>query len=389
MKTARCAAIQPGALRDVAPTLLGVLGLPEPFEMTGRDLRVPGQMSDAATNENGFDPRRPADTKLVISGFLRFTLWRPPVELADRVRARWPQMRVVRASAAISSLLNFPARIFSWVTHRLRPEQFRLAKRLQWLHSVAAGVAQLMYPELRDSGVIVTNASGVHAIPMAEHVVGMLVALARDFPGSMRHQLQRHWAQQEIWDGSARPRELLDQTAVLVGFGAVGRAVAGRVRVLGVRVWAVTRSGTADPALAERAFPVTELDAALAQADIVVLAAPETPETHQMIGAPQLALLKPTTILINVARGSLIDEPALVAALQNRTIAAAGLDVASQEPLPPENPLWKLDNVLITPHISGVTDQLWEREAELLLDNLERWFGGQPLRNRVDLSRGY
>jgi phosphoglycerate dehydrogenase-like enzyme len=224
---------------------------------------------------------------------------------------------------------------------------------------------------------------------MAEHVIGMILALLRDFPGSVRYQLEHRWAQQEIWDGRARPRELHGQTAVLVGLGAVGRAVAERLRAMGVHVWAVTRSGQADLALAERSFPVAQLDAALGYADIVILAAPDTPETRRMIGAAQLARLKPSAILINVARGSLVDEPALISALQNRAIAAAGLDVASQEPLPPESPLWALDNVLITPHTSGVTEQLWEREAELLLDNLERWFSGQPLRNRVDLSKGY
>jgi phosphoglycerate dehydrogenase-like enzyme len=308
--------------------------------------------------------------------------------MADSVRARWPEMRVVHLPHHDQLAAELPdADIF--VGYMLRPEQFRLAKRLQWLHSVAAGVAQLMYPELRDSGVIVTNASGVHAIPMAEHVVGMLVALARDFPGSMRHQLQRRWAQQEIWDGPARPHELYDKTALVVGFGAVGRAVAERLRAFGVHIWAVTRSGKADEALAERAFSAAQLDSALEHADMLILAAPETPETRHLIGARQLALLKRTAILINVARGSLIDEPALVAALERREIAGAGLDVASEEPLPRESPLWSLENVLITPHTSGVTDRLWERETELLIDNLERWFSGKPLRNQVDLRRGY
>ncbi len=334
------------------------------------------------------DTHRPADTKLVISGYLKFTLWRPPAELAERVRQRWPEMRVVHLPHHDQLAPELPdADIF--VGYLLRPEQLRLTKRLKWLHSVAAGVAQLMYPELLESGIIVTNASGVHAIPMAEHVIGMILALLRDFPGSVRYQLEHRWAQQEIWDGRARPRELHGQTAVLVGLGAVGRAVAERLRAMGVHVWAVTRSGQADLALAERSFPVAQLDAALGDADIVILAAPDTPETRRMIGAAQLARLKPSAILINVARGSLVDEPALISALQNRAIAAAGLDVASQEPLPPESPLWALDNVLITPHTSGVTEQLWEREAELLLDNLERWFSGQPLRNRVDLSKGY
>jgi phosphoglycerate dehydrogenase-like enzyme len=246
-----------------------------------------------------------------------------------------------------------------------------------------------MYPELRDSGIVVTNASGVHAPPMAEHVTGMIIALARGFPAAMRYQFRHQWAQQEMWDGPPRPREVAGDVAVLVGFGAVGRATAERLRALGMRVWAVTHSGIADPALAERAFTPAELGAALAAADFVVIAAPETPETHHMIGAPQLAAMKPGAFLINVARGSLVDEPALVAALGRRAIAGAALDVASVEPLPPESPLWSLENILITPHVSGISERVWDRQGELLVDNLERWFDGRPLRNRVDLARGY
>src|SRR5262249_47966377 len=151
--------------------------------------------------------------------------------------------------------------------------------------------------------VIVTNASGVHAIPMAEHVVGMMVALTHGFPDAMRGQLNSRWVQQEMWDGPRRPSELHGRTALLVGFGAVGRAVAERLRPFGVTVWAVTRSGKADPALAARAFPADELDAALPGADFVVLAAPETPETRQMIGEQQLGLMKASAFVINVARG--------------------------------------------------------------------------------------
>jgi phosphoglycerate dehydrogenase-like enzyme len=330
----------------------------------------------------------PADTKLVIYASHRFTLWRPPPELAEPIRRRWPQLRVVHLTQEDQLAAELPgADIF--VGFLLRPEQFRRAKRLKWVHSTAAGVAQLLYPELQNSGILLTNARGVHAIPMAEHVVGMMVALARDFPGSMRCQLRRQWAQQEIWDGPARPSELCGQVALLVGFGAIGRAVAERLKPFGMTIWAVTRSGRADPALAARVFPAAQLDAALPGADFVILAAPETAETHHLIGERQLALLKPTAFLLNVARGSLIDESALVAALERRAIAGAGLDVASEEPLPPSSPLWSLENVLITPHTSGVSERLWEREKELLLDNLERWFSGRPLRNQVDLAKGY
>jgi len=237
----------------------------------------------------------------------------------------------------------------------LRPEQFKLARKLKWIHSTAAGVGQLMYPELRQSGITVTNASGIHTIAMAEHVLGFLVALARRFPDALRHQWQRRWAQQEIWDAQLRPRELRGQVLLIVGFGAIGHELAKRVRPLGMQIWAVTRSGQGDTALADRILPASRLDEVLHEADYVVLAAPETPETHHLIGQKQLQQMKPTAFLINVARGSLIDEAALIETLERRAIAGAALDVAQQEPLPPESPLWSLDNVLITPHISAVS----------------------------------
>jgi D-2-hydroxyacid dehydrogenase (NADP+) len=294
------------------------------------------------------NPPKPAETKLVISSYHRFTLWRSPPEMAAAVRHRWPEMRVVDLPHYDRINLELPdTDIFVGLV--LRPEQLREAARLKWVHTTSAGVGQLMYPEFRSSGIILTNASGVHAPAMAEHITGMIVAMARDFPGAMRYQAQKKWAQQEIWDGPARPRELSGAVALIVGFGAVGRAVAERLRGFGMRIWAVTRSGTADASLAERAFP----------------------------------------ILVNVARGSLVDQAALVASLEKRAIGGAALDVASPEPLPPESPLWSLENIFITPHTSGISERIWQRETELLIDNMERWFRGEPLRNRVDLARGY
>jgi phosphoglycerate dehydrogenase-like enzyme len=158
---------------------------------------------------------------------------------------------------------------------------------------------------------------------------------------------------------------------------------------MGMRIWGMTRSGQGDAQLVERILPATELHAAMPQADFVILAAPETPDTRQMIAARELALMKPSAYLFNFARGTLIDQDALIAALRARTIAGAALDVTAEEPLPPESPLWKLDNVFITPHISAATQNLWQRQEDLLLENLERWFDGRELLNRVDLQRGY
>ena len=276
-----------------------------------------------------------------------------------------------------------------FVGFSLRPEQFALARKLKWLHSTDAGVGQLMYPELRKGGIEVTNASGVHRIPMAEHIVGTLIALARRFPDCFRYQQQSRWAQQELWNAPVRPRELRGQILLFIGFGAIGREVAKIIRPLGMRVWAVTRSGRAEEGLAEQVFPASKLHEALPQADFVVLAAPETPETRKLIGAREFALMKASAYFLNVSRGALVDEPALISALEQRKIAGAALDVASQEPLPPERPLWRLDNAFITPHMSAVSEHLWERQTDLLMENLERWFAGLELLNRVDLNRGY
>lgn len=330
----------------------------------------------------------PAETKLLICVWHKFTLWRPPADLAVHIRRRWPDMRVVHLPTydGMDAELTDTNIFVGW---SLKAEQFRAAKKLKWLHATAAGVDQLMYPELRESGVMVTNASGVHSIPMAEHVLGTIIALARRFPSAVRYQAWHHWAQQEIWDEPIRPRELPGQVLLLVGFGAIGREVAKRVRPLGMKIWTCTRSGRVDSPDVDRAVPAAQLDAVLHEADFVVLAAPETPETRGLMNEQRLAQMKPTAFLINVARGALVDEAALVKTLQKRAIAGAALDVTQQEPLPPDHPLWTLENVFITPHISAVSEYLWDRQTELLLDNLERWFSGRELRNRVDLARGY
>ena len=331
---------------------------------------------------------KPTETKLLICVRHPFSLWNPPPEMPERIRQRWPEMRVTHLPdyAGLESELT-DANIF--VGFSLRPEQFPWARRLKWLHSTAAGVGQLMYPELRQSGIEVTNASGVHRIPMSEHILGTLIALARRFPDCWRYQQQSRWAQQQLWDDPVRPRELRGQIVLFIGFGAIGREVAKLAVPLGLRIHAVTRSGRGDAELAAKFYPAAQLHEALPEADFVVLAAPETLETRRMIGARELALMKPTAYFINVARGALVDEPALMAALQQRTIAGAALDVASQEPLPPDNPLWKLDNAFITPHMSAVSEHLWTRQTDLLMENLERWFAGRELLNRVDLARGY
>jgi phosphoglycerate dehydrogenase-like enzyme len=276
-----------------------------------------------------------------------------------------------------------------FVGYSLRAKQLKDAKKLKWIHSTAAGVAQLMYPELRESGLLVTNPSGIFSVPMAEHTMGLLVALARKFPDSVRQQDAKRWSQQELWDKPPHLTELNGQVLLIVGYGSIGREVAKRAKAFEIRVWGVTRSGEGERPYAEKIFPAARLHEALPAADYVLIAAPETAETKQLIGAAEIAKMKRGARLINVGRGSLLDEAALVRALENGALGGAALDVAETEPLPAESPLWTAPNLMITPHTSGVSDRLWIRQTEILMELLERWFDGQEMFNRVDFARGY
>ncbi len=330
----------------------------------------------------------PAETKLLICVWHPFTYWRPQPVMPRTIRARWPEMRVVHLPDYDRLAEELPdADIF--VGYSLRAEQLTHAKKLKWIHSTAAGVAQLMYPELRDSGITVTNPSGVFSPPMAEHTMGLLLSLARNFPDSTRHQDRSHWGQQDIWDKPQRLTELSGQVLLIVGFGSIGRELAKRARAFDMRVWGVTRSGKGDTTHAEKIVPASQLEETLPHADYVVIAAPETIETRHLIGSAQIARMKPGARLINVGRGSLLDEAALIRALESGALGGAALDVTSVEPLPPESPLWKAPNLFITPHTSAVSDRLWHRETALLMDLLERWFDGREMFNQVDFARGY
>jgi D-2-hydroxyacid dehydrogenase (NADP+) len=330
----------------------------------------------------------PENTKLTICVWHPFTEWRPPTSLAEAIQKRWPAMCVVHLPDYDRLPHELPdTDIF--VGYSLRAKQLADAKNLKWIHSTAAGVAQLTYPELRDSGILVTNPSGIFSVPMAEHTMGLLIALTRNFPDSVRYQDQSKWAQQELWDHPQHLTELNGQVLLIVGYGSIGHELARRAKAFDMRVWGVSRSGKGDASLTEKFIPVTQLQEVLPHADFVVVSAPETSETMHLIGAPELARMKPTARLINVARGSLLDQSALLAALQQKKIAGAALDVTDLEPLPAADPLWKAPNLLITPHTSAISDRLWPRQTSLLLDLLERWFRGRDLVNQVDFRRGY
>lgn len=331
---------------------------------------------------------KPAQTKLVICVWHPFTWWRPQPVVAETLRKRWPEMKVVHLPDYDRLPEELPdTDIF--VGYSLRAKQLKDAKKLKWIHSTAAGVAQLTYPELREAGILVTNPSGVFSVPMAEHAMGLILALARNFPDTVRQQDKATWSQQELWDKPQRLSEVNGQVLLIVGYGSIGRELAKRAKAFQMRVWGVTRSGEGEGAQVERILPVAKLHDALPEADYVVISAPETAETKHLIGASGFAKMKRGARLINVGRGSLLDEKALICALETRALGGAAIDVAETEPLPADSPLWKAPNLLITPHTSALSDRLWVRQTALLVELLERWFDRRELFNRVDLDRGY
>jgi len=319
----------------------------------------------------------------------RLELWQVPAWFLQRLGQQFAALEIVHRDSYddIESQIRDAEVLF---TLSLRPEQFAHAQQLRWIHSPAAAVHQLLFPELARSEVILTNSRDVHGPVVAEHVMALILALARRIPQAVRFQQQHVWGQESIWQGPPHPREIAAATLGLIGLGSIGRAVAKHASALGMRVIAV-RENPEKPAPpgVEQVFASQYLDLLLQQSDYVLLAPPLTPQTRGMIGAAQLARMKPEACLINVGRGPLIDEAALLAALRDHKIGGAALDVFNEEPLPAGSPLWDLDNLLITPHTAGMTAKLWERHYALFSENLRRYLNGEPLLAMVDKSKGY
>lgn len=260
------------------------------------------------------------------------------------------------------------------------------APRLRWFQQWGAGTDWLMhYPEIARLDFILTNASGVHAVPISEHILAYLLAFARRLPEAMRAQ-QRH-----AWQPSGSPEafELAGKTMLLVGVGAIGQRTALLAGALGMRVIGVRYDPSKSVPGVEYMIGPDGLETALPKADFVVLTMPLTTETRGLFNARLFERMKPAAYFINIGRGGTVNEADLVQALRSGQIAGAGLDVFEVEPLPPESPLWDMENVIITGHYSGSTPHYDRRALEIFIDNLERYQKGQPLRNVVDKQKGY
>lgn len=270
-------------------------------------------------------------------------------------------------------------------THSIRPDRLREAGKLRWIQTAGAGVEWLLVPEVVARELTITNASGVHAEPIAEHVFGLMLALARRLPQVLAQQRERRWDGAPFLQGVPT---LAGSTLAILGIGAIGKHIAAVAAAFGMRVIGTRRSAAPVPHV-ERVYRPEELPEVLEQAHFVVDALPLTAATRGVIGAPEFERMRRDAVLVNIGRGGTVRTDDLVAALREARIAGAGLDVTDPEPLPAEHPLWTLDNVIITPHFSGGRPGYMERVTEIFVENLRRYRAGEPLTNVVNLREGY
>jgi phosphoglycerate dehydrogenase-like enzyme len=259
----------------------------------------------------------------------------------------------------------------------------RSGTRVRWVHSLAAGVENQMIPELVENDIPLTNSRGVFKESLGEFVVGAALFFAKDFARMLRNREAGRWDQFDV-------EEIRRQTMGIAGYGEIGRAAGRRAKAMGMTVLAMRRKPP-DPADREVDgwFSPEQRLEMIGRSDYIVVAAPLTPETRGLIGRREFGAMKPSAVVVNVGRGPVIDELALVEALRERRIRGAALDVFDTEPLPPDHPLWKLDNVLLSPHCADHTDGWLEQAVEFFVGNFRRFAAGEPLLNVVDKRAGY
>jgi phosphoglycerate dehydrogenase-like enzyme len=266
----------------------------------------------------------------------------------------------------------------------INPELFRAAKKLKWVQVYSAGVENYRFPEFLNSGVVLTNAKIIQGPNIADHAMAMLLALTRDLHRIIPNRTREQWTR-----GQHKPVELRGKTGVVIGLGGIGSQIAQRAHGFGMEIVGVDPKDVPYMPFVSTVVRPDRLDTVLPRADVVFVSAPLTPESQNMMGERQFDLMKQNSYFIAVSRGRLYDTNALVKALDSRRLSGAGLDVTNPEPLPPGHPLWKFENVIITPHIAGQSDNVQRRRIDLLKDNVARFAKGEPLLNVVDKQKGY
>ena len=255
--------------------------------------------------------------------------------------------------------------------------------RAKWLHSFSAGIDKILTPAVAESPVLLTNSSGIHATPIAEHIIGLILLFTREFPKTFRNQ------QHHVYEKSQTLREVRDSEILIVGLGEIGKETARLAKAFGAHVCAVSRSCKNKPDFVDRLEASDKLDQLLGDADFVVITLPHTEETHYLFDREKIQKMKRSAILINIGRGGIIKESDLIDALSVGTIAGAALDVFEKEPLPPDSPLWDMPNVIITPHHSGLSLRYMDRAVDILCKNLKAYLDGEKLPNEVNKELGY
>lgn len=297
------------------------------------------------------------------------------------------------SSAAHAEVLEAVREAQVYLGFGIAEEVLQAAPALRWVHTGSAGVGSSLTPTmLARTDLVFTNSAGIHGPPMAEAALGMILHFFRGFDFALQSQACGVWDTEPFYRADAPLRELSHSTVGIVGLGGIGAEVATRARALGARVLGLKRRpGGQVPQGVEVVLGQEGLHRLLAESDAVVVTAPDTPETRGMLDAEAFRRIKPGAVFVNVARGRVADEGALVEALRSGRLRGAGLDVFATEPLPDDHPLWGLDNVLLTPHVSPVTDRFWRREADLVLHNLRCLLEDRPddMRNIVDRQAGY
>jgi phosphoglycerate dehydrogenase-like enzyme len=309
----------------------------------------------------------------------------PKAEYLDQLRGR---AHVVVGSAPEDFAAAAPEAtvMLNWSAPReLNRAVFLMAPKLEWVHSRNAGLDSFLFPEIVASPVALTNGSGVFSAPLGEFALAAMLHFAKDFPRMRRNQTAARWEPFDVL-------RLAGATAGIVGYGDIGREVAWRAKAMGMRVLALKRHPPppgSDLGPVDTMYPSAELHAMLSECDYVVAAAPLTPETHHMLGEAEFAAMKPDAVVVNVGRGPVIDEAAMVRALAEGRIKGAGLDVFEHEPLPADSPLYQMENVIVSPHCADNTPDWLDNAMQFFLAQFERFRNGEPLKNVVNKKLGY
>lgn len=319
----------------------------------------------------------------------RQPIWRLPEGYLEKIRrlaVKSFDLEVPMDEEAFLRILPGAEALFAWGLARRHADK---ADALRWLHTPLAGVDRVLNPELTRSAIRVTSSRGVNSVAVAEHTLGLILAMSRGIADSVRAQDGKHWAQQDLYGRKPPLDELHGKLLGILGLGDIGRELAVRARALGLQVWGLVRTARPAPDCVDRLLAAGKEDALLRASDVLVLALPLTKATRGLMGERQLRRMKHTALLVNIGRGELVQESALIRALREGWIAGAGLDVFAREPLLPQSPLWSLPQVVMTPHVAGTHPQYMARSADLFLQNLKRYVAGEPLVNEVDKQAGY